>query len=580
MSRASRRPRQWLAAVLTSATLLVIAVTPARGVFLAGRGNPRSECYVGVDVGEQSSQRVARRGTRVIQDSCGDACDFHLRMCVNSPRAGCRPAVVRDVLVIGNTGDGILTRPVLRDRAARCAAHDDVVRVELRERRQVSRRLTLIADAETPPRHDRDELTLVCRRSARACCGDGIVGAGEQCDDGNATDGDGCDSNCTPTACGNGIRDATERCDDGNLVDGDGCDSTCTPSGCGNGVVDQREQCDPPSDTPCNGCGTYCSSTCTCVERRPCACPFTDGSPSEVRLLRFTLKDSADTCGSLSDGTPLACNHLYLGGGQPNSLPDVAVPTTVSTATTATCDGTTMALSSAAGGEHCTAPGCLFGPALQLDLPPLHLCVVISVAGAVSGTLDCTSWDSALTLPLRADVFQGGAGHSPCPDCTGKTTIGECSTTGVTLLASLQLPDFSLGTTSAQHSSNDGTFCGYCRERNFGAFEGDPRRGGSGAAVRCTGDAACTNPSYPVCQQLSRGAFGNDGAQVISEDGRRPVPLGDGAPHEARLAGVFCLPPSFSETLDPNASLPGPGAVGLIGDVRLAPAPQAATCPQ
>jgi len=39
-------------------------------------------------------------------------------------------------------------------------------------------------------------------------CGDGVLDPGEQCDDGNAVDGDGCDSNCTPTGCGNGIRTA------------------------------------------------------------------------------------------------------------------------------------------------------------------------------------------------------------------------------------------------------------------------------------------------------------------------------------------------------------------------------------
>src|SRR5262249_15648274 len=58
-------------------------------------------------------------------------------------------------------------------------------------------------------------------------CGNGFHEATEQCDDANAIDGDGCDSNCTLTACGNGIATAGEQCDDGNLIDGDGCSSTC-----------------------------------------------------------------------------------------------------------------------------------------------------------------------------------------------------------------------------------------------------------------------------------------------------------------------------------------------------------------
>jgi cysteine-rich repeat protein len=65
-------------------------------------------------------------------------------------------------------------------------------------------------------------------RAQSAVCGNGAVEAPELCDDGNLVDGDGCDSNCTPTGCGNGIVTAGEQCDDGNLVDGDCCSSTCT----------------------------------------------------------------------------------------------------------------------------------------------------------------------------------------------------------------------------------------------------------------------------------------------------------------------------------------------------------------
>src|SRR5262249_43062220 len=106
----------------------------------------------------------------------------------------------------------------------------------------------------------------------RALCGDGTVGPGEECDDGNTTDGDGCSSNwevetgyvgsgepsvCTP--CGDGIVAGGEGCDDGNTTDGDGCSSTCqvepgygctgAPSVCtllcGNGRLDPGEECDP-----------------------------------------------------------------------------------------------------------------------------------------------------------------------------------------------------------------------------------------------------------------------------------------------------------------------------------------------
>ncbi len=57
-------------------------------------------------------------------------------------------------------------------------------------------------------------------------CGDGVIQATEVCDDGNRTNGDGCDQNCTVTRCGNGIQTAPEACDDGNGGI-DGCSATC-----------------------------------------------------------------------------------------------------------------------------------------------------------------------------------------------------------------------------------------------------------------------------------------------------------------------------------------------------------------
>jgi cysteine-rich repeat protein len=47
-----------------------------------------------------------------------------------------------------------------------------------------------------------------------APCADGILAAGEECDDGNQIDGDGCDRNCTLSRCGNGRRPRGEPCQD------------------------------------------------------------------------------------------------------------------------------------------------------------------------------------------------------------------------------------------------------------------------------------------------------------------------------------------------------------------------------
>ena len=117
-------------------------------------------------------------------------------------------------------------------------------------------------------------------------CGDGIVDAGEQCDDGNITNGDGCSATCTiqagftctgspsvcTTICGDGIVGGSEQCDDGNAVNGDGCSASCTvqtgfictgsPSVCtticGDGIVGGSEQCDDGNVVNGDGCSNTC----------------------------------------------------------------------------------------------------------------------------------------------------------------------------------------------------------------------------------------------------------------------------------------------------------------------------------
>ncbi len=133
--------------------------------------------------------------------------------------------------------------------------------------------------------------------NAFGVCGNGIVEAGENCDDGNLTNGDGCSSTCTVqvgfsctgnpsvcfTVCGDGVvAVGIEQCDDGNITNGDGCTSTCTvqvgfscvgtpsvcTSTCGDGIVAAGfEQCDDGNATNGDGCNSSCSIepgfTCT-----------------------------------------------------------------------------------------------------------------------------------------------------------------------------------------------------------------------------------------------------------------------------------------------------------------------------
>jgi uncharacterized delta-60 repeat protein len=84
-------------------------------------------------------------------------------------------------------------------------------------------------------------------------CGNGVVDAGETCDDGNGVNGDGCDGNCTPTGCGNGIVTVGESCDDGNVAGGDCCDALCAFEAAGGTCTDDGNAC---SDDVCNATGS------------------------------------------------------------------------------------------------------------------------------------------------------------------------------------------------------------------------------------------------------------------------------------------------------------------------------------
>ncbi len=115
-------------------------------------------------------------------------------------------------------------------------------------------------------------------------CGNGTVEAGETCDDGDLVDGDGCDSNCTPTGCGNAVVTAGEGCDDGNLAAGDCCGATC--------------QLEPPG-SPCDD-GDPCSTMDVCAAGT-CAGTLAPATPCAGALAgKLTLKDETPTTRTLS----------------------------------------------------------------------------------------------------------------------------------------------------------------------------------------------------------------------------------------------------------------------------------------
>jgi cysteine-rich repeat protein len=103
-------------------------------------------------------------------------------------------------------------------------------------------------------------LVYLTPRCIKSTCGDRIVEADEECDDGNPYDDDDCLQNCKLNTCGDGqINPRTEACDDDNGANGDGCDSNCTVAACGNGVVTTGEMCDDGNGNDNDSCNNDCT---------------------------------------------------------------------------------------------------------------------------------------------------------------------------------------------------------------------------------------------------------------------------------------------------------------------------------
>ncbi len=102
----------------------------------------------------------------------------------------------------------------------------------------------------------------VPRESGTAVCGNGNIGEGEECDDSNRKQGDGCSASCKKEVCGDKIVSPAlgEQCDYGNKIDGDGCSKECKFEYCGNGKVEERlkEKCDDGNNIPGDGCSKSC----------------------------------------------------------------------------------------------------------------------------------------------------------------------------------------------------------------------------------------------------------------------------------------------------------------------------------
>ncbi len=106
-----------------------------------------------------------------------------------------------------------------------------------------------------------DATAMSAATGIETVCGNGLIEAGELCDDGDANgEGERCTPECQPATCGDGhvctACSPAEECDDGNLTPEDGCaPQTCTRGVCGNGKLEANEECELGEEN----CATNCT---------------------------------------------------------------------------------------------------------------------------------------------------------------------------------------------------------------------------------------------------------------------------------------------------------------------------------
>ena len=200
------------------------------------------------------------------------------------------------------------------------------------------------------PQHPGPRDTALCNRDCTlAENGDGVVNAafGEECDDGNTIDTDGCRNNGKLAKCGDAVvQVGVEQCDDGNTDNTDDCLDTCKTAFCGDGKVRShprnaadKELCDEAFET------ATCNINCT---------PWVCGD----HIVNLHAGEQCDDgpAGSLTCTTTCklrSCgNHVT---EPPEQCDDARIDDThscLSTCRTATCGD----------GFRCTAADCTSGP--------------------------------------------------------------------------------------------------------------------------------------------------------------------------------------------------------------------------
>ncbi len=344
-------------------------------------------------------------------------------------------------------------------------------------------------------------------------CGNGIAEPGEDCDDGNNTDGDCCSATCTAEAAGGACSDDgngctndlcdgngacghpgnTDPCDDGVFCNGD---DTCSGGSCSAHTGDPcagaeecaatcnetGEHCNTPAGTACTDDGNGCTSD-VCNGSGGCAHPANtdpcdDGS--------FCNGDDTCSGGSCSVHTGDPCSGGAECGDTCNETDDDC---NVDVGTTCTDDGNVCTDDRCDGGGSCVHPN---------NTAPCDDGVFCNGADTCSGG----------TCTVNAgDPCTGGA---ECANSCNETD-DDCNVdvgTTCTDDGNVCSDDVCDGSGACSHPDNtapcdDGSFCNgddTCAGGSCSVNAGDPCSGGAECVDTCDEvDDDCDSPSGTTC---------------------------------------------------------------------------------
>ncbi len=442
-------------------------------------------------------------------------------------------------------------------------------------------------------------------------CGNGVVDAGEDCDDGNLIDTDQCtltcrERNCTPgqlcpdgqacpasgicpDLCGNGTVDAGEQCDDGNPTANDTClqncrfrpctpgqicpdgqvcplNGICLPLLCGNGVVNVGEACDDGNEIDVDQCSNECEARCTpgllCPDGQLCPangiCPPT--------LCGNNLVDLGEQC---DDGPN---NRSWL----PDKMKEMfCKPQCVRPACADGLDNDGDGLSDE------DDPGCylyllsLENPGLTAQvittLPPMEMLVGKDDEGCPAGTIDRVTF-CARTCEQGEICADGQTclvnGTCPIQLCgNGVIDAGEACDSG--LPSGNDLCDATCHVSQAAGTCGDGVMSGALGEQCDDGNQIDSDACNNACRVRCDSDDDCTSGicneatgvcSAPYCGDSQVNTYleqCDDGDLVDTDECRNNCKLAcsahsDCPSGECDFTSMTCVAPCGNGRLDPG----------------------------